>query len=517
MLTTVSGGAVLIAFFSVVSRLLGLVRDRMLASYFGAGPILDSYYAAFKLPDLIFNTLVLGALASAFIPVFTRAWIFDRAKAVKLANVVLNYLLLALLVLSGLMIVFAGQIVPLIVPGFAGIQLEQTIDLTRIMLLSLVWFGLSNVVGGILNSLHKFFTFSLAPVFYNLGIIFGVTVFYPVFGLNGLAWGVVLGSVFHFLIQLPEVIRSGWVYQWQWRLTVEAKRVFTLMIPRTIGLAANQFNLLVITAIASGLAAGSLAVFNLANNLQSFPISIFGVSLAIAVFPVFSETLGSGENERFVQAFSLNFRRVVFLLIPISIFILLLRAQLVRVILGSGNFDWTDTFYTAQTLGWFTVSLLAQGLIPMLARGFYALEDTKTPVLISLGAIMVNIVGSFWLGRAFGVEGLAMAFSLASILNMIALLLALRLRVGYLDDRKIIWSTVKICFNSVLAGAVVYVMLRFMAGLVDMRTFWGIFTQGLVAGSVGLAFYFGASLLSNSEEVMIVKRFIAKYLKPLFR
>ncbi|MDP2586996.1 MAG: murein biosynthesis integral membrane protein MurJ [Candidatus Komeilibacteria bacterium] len=517
MVTTVSGGAVLIAFFSVVSRLLGLVRDRLLASYFGAGPILDSYYAAFKLPDLIFNTLVLGALASAFIPVFTRAWQVDRAKAVKLANVILNYLLVTLVVLSGLMILFAPQIVPLIVPGFSGVQLEQTIALTRIMLLSLIFFGLSNVVGGILNSLKKFFTFSLAPVFYNLGIIFGVAVLYPVQGLNGLAWGVVLGSLLHFLIQLPEVIKSGWVYQWQWRITVEAKRVFTLMVPRTIGLAANQLNLLIITAIASGLAAGSLAIFNLANNLQSFPISIFGVSLAIAVFPVFSETLASGENKRFVEAFSLNFRRVVFLLIPISIFILLLRAQLVRVILGSGNFDWTDTYYTAQTLGWFTVSLLAQGLIPMLARGFYALEDTKTPVFISLGAIIVNIIGSLSLGKIFGVEGLAMAFSLASILNMIALLLALRLRVGYLDDAKIIWSTLKVCLNSVLAGLAVYGMLRLMAGLVDMTTFLGIFLQGSVAAAVGLLFYFAISLLTNSEEVLIVKRFVAKYLRPLFR
>src|SRR3989338_7822651 len=346
--TTTSGGAVLIAFFTIISKLLGLFRDRLLASYFGAGSLLDSYYAAFKLPDLIFNTLVLGALASAFIPVFTRIWLADKDRALKLSNTVLNYLMVALIILSALFVFLAPNIVNLIVPGFSGDQLRQTVDLTRIMLLSIIFFGISNVIGGILNSLKKFLTFSLAPVFYNLGIILGILIFYPAFGFVGLAWGVVLVSGLHFLIQLPEVIRSGWVYRFSWQITDEVKRVFKLMLPRTLGLAAGQVNQLVITMVASTLMAGSIAVFNLANNLQSFPISIFGVSLAIAVFPVFSEALARADQDKFRTAFSIHFRRVIFLIIPVSIFILLLRAQLVRVILGSGNFDWSDTYYIAQ-------------------------------------------------------------------------------------------------------------------------------------------------------------------------
>lgn len=507
----------MIALFTVISKVLGLVRDRILANYFGAGSVLDSYYAAFKLPDLIFNSLVLGALASAFIPVFTRVWLEDKAKAYRLANVILNYLLLILIGLSGIMFFLAPDLTSLIVPGFVGEQLEQTIMLTRIMLLSIIFFGVSNVVGGILNSLKKFFTFSLAPVFYNLGIIFGITVFYPRLGLQGLAWGVVFGSLLHLLVQLPEVWQSGWHYRWFWQVTGEVKRVFKLMVPRTIGLAANQLNLLVMTMVASTLMTGSLAIFNLANNLQSFPSSIFGVSLAIAVFPVFSEALALKEQGRFVQVFSLHFRRILFLIIPISVLILLLRAQLVRVILGSGQFDWQDTYYTAQTLGWFVISLFAQSLIPMLARTFYALEDTKTPVIISLVTIAVNILGSVILGRSLGVEGLALAFSGASILNMILLLMVLRLRLGYLDDKKIIWSTFKISVNSLLAGGVIYIILRFMANLVDMRTFIGIFLQGLVAGSVGLVFYLAVSLLTNCEEIKVVKQWLNKYLRPLLK
>ncbi len=517
LVTTTAGGAVLIAFFSVISKLLGFYRDRLLAGHFGAGSLLDSYYAAFKLPDLIFNTLVLGALASAFIPVFTRIWLEDKTKALRLSNAILNYLVTTLIVLAAVFILIAPGIVGVIVPGFSGDQLNQTIDLTRIMLISIIFFGLSNVVGGILNSLRKFFSFSLAPVLYNLGIILGIIVFYPNFGINGLAWGVVFGSFLHFLIQLPEVIKSGWKYKFNWKFTAEVKKVLKLMLPRTIGLAAGQINQLVITMVASTLMAGSIAIFNLANNLQSFPISIFGVSLAIAVFPVFSEALARHDQRMFVTAFSIHFRRVIFLIIPVSIFILLLRAQLVRVILGSGNFDWSDTYFTAQTLGWFTISLFAQSLIPMLARSFYALEDTKTPVIISFVAIVINIIGTIFLGSKYGVVGLALAFSIASILNMILLMVVLRLRVGYLDDKKIIWSTFKISINSLLSGGVVYLMLRAMATMVDMQTFVGVFLQGLVAGTIGILFYLGISLLTKCEEVDMVKKWSGKYLKPIFQ
>jgi len=515
--TTVTGGAVLIAIFSIVSKLLGFLRDRLLASYFGAGDVLDSYYAAFRLPDLIFNTLVLGALASAFIPVFTKLWQLEKEKALKLASTVLNYLVIVL-IFSGLIIfTFAPSIVKIITPGFSGEKLELTVSLTRIMLFSIIFFGISNVIGGILNSFKRFFSFSLAPVFYNLGIIFGIAVLYKTWGTNGLAWGVVSGSLLHLIVQLPEVFKTGWRYQFTFKITAEVKKVFTLMIPRTIGLAGNQLNQLIITMIASMLAAGSIAIYNLANNLQSFPSSVFGVSLAIAAFPVFSEALGSGNHEFFKSVFSFHFRRILFLIIPLSVFILLLRAQIVRVILGAGNFDWADTYYTAQTLGWFVISLFAQSLIPLLARSFYALEDTRTPVIVSLITIVLNIVGSYFLGSKYGVEGLALAFSVASILNMIALMMILRLRLGYLDDKKIIWSTFKISLNSLIAGAGAYFMLRVMADLVNMRTFGGILLQGLTSGAVGIIIYLIISLFTNCEEIIIVKKFLQRYLRPLFK
>lgn len=514
---TVTGGAVLIALFSIVSKILGLIRDRFLASYFGAGDILDSYYAAFRLPDLVFNTLVLGALASAFIPIFTRLWFKDKNEAWQLANLVLNYLTALLAAISVLVWIFAQPLITMMTPGFSAEKISQTVILTRVMMLSIIFFASSNVVGSMLNSLKRFFSFALAPVFYNLGLILGITVLYPLMGFIGLAWGVVLGSVLHLLIQLPEVLRAGWRYRWIFKITPELKRVFKLMIPRTIGLAGNQINQIVITMIASTLMVGSVAIFNLANNLQSFPISVFGVSLAIAAFPVFSEAFSTGKKENFISAFSLHCRRIIFLIVPTSVFILMLRAQIVRIVLGTGNFDWSDTYYTAQTLGWFVLSLFAQSLAPLIARSFYAFEDTKTPMFIGLLTMALNIALSFFLGAKMGVQGLALAFSLAAIFNAIALVVILRIKLGYLDERKIIWSTFKISINAVVAAAGIYYMLRVMADLVDMQTFWGIFTQGATAVLAGTGVYLAASLLTNCEEIIIVKRFYNRYIKSLFR
>jgi len=513
---TIIGGAILIAVFSILSRLLGLLRDRLLASHFGAGSLLDSYYAAFKLPDLIFNTLVFGALAVAFIPVFTKAWLDDKEKALKISNAVLNYLIAILLSFSIVMCFIAPQIMRLIVPGFNPEELALTVSLTRIIIFSIVFFGLSNVIGGVLNSFKKFFSFSLAPIFYNLGIIMGIILLFPIMGPKGLAWGVVLGSVMHFLVQLPEVIRNGWHYKWYWKLNSETKKIFKLMLPRTLGLAANQISHLVETIIASTLTVGSIAIFNLANNLQSFPISVFGISLAIAVFPIFSEALADNNLSKFVSTFSLHFRRVIFLIIPVSIFMLLLRAQIVRIILGADRFDWNATYHTAQTLGWYVISLFAQSLIPMITRSFYAMEDTKTPVIIGVISIAINITIALILGPIMGVEGLALAFSIASILNMIILLGTLRFRLGDLDDKKIIWSTLKISFNSIIAGTALYLTLRLVADLVNMQTFLGIFLQGTIAGIIGLIVYLAMSLITNCEEITIVKLWLVKFLKPIF-
>ncbi|MFW0837734.1 MAG: murein biosynthesis integral membrane protein MurJ [Candidatus Komeilibacteria bacterium] len=516
LITTVTGGAVLIAFFSIISKVIGLFRDHLLASNFGADQTLDIYYASFRLPDFIFNTLVLGALSAAFIPIFVKLWHNNEEKAFQLANIILSKLTVILIFLVVVAAVTAPILVQWIAPGFGTAEQAQTVMLTRIMLIGIVFFGISNVFSGVLNSWRQFIPYAIAPIFYNVGIIIGIELLYPWQGVIGLAYGVVLGAIMHMLVQLPAVWRGGLRPRWLWRQTAEVKRMLTLMLPRTIGLAANQINQIVITSIASTLSVGSIAVFNLANNLQSFPISIFGLSLAIAAFPIFSQAWAQNKPEDFRGSFSITFRKILFLIIPVSVFFLVLRAQIVRIILGAGQFDWEDTYYTAQVLGVFSLSLFAQGTIPLLARSFYSLEDTKTPVVLGVISMIINLVLSIILSRYWGIIGLALAFSIANIINMLLLLMALRERVGDLDDRTVVWSVFKIGINSLLAGLAVYGGLHLFAPVVDMTTFLGIFIQAFLAGLLGLVVYIILSLLTNMSEVIILKNWLVGIFKPLF-
>lgn len=519
--STVTGGAILIATASLVSRILGLFRERLLFSHFGAGDTLDSYYVAFRLPDFIFNILVLGALSSAFIPVFIETWHRqhddEKEKAAwELSNVVLNIIMTGLLVFGVLAFTFAPQLVPLLAPGFKGQKLVETVYLTRIMLISIMFFGVSNIMSSILNSMRRFFAFAFAPVFYNIGIIFGITVLYPILGIAGLAWGVVCGSLLHLLIQLPTVFRMGYRYAFIFRLGTNVRKVFRLMLPRTLGLAAVQIDQTVSAMIGSTLASGSVAIFSGAYNLASLPISIFGISLAIASFPVFSEAFAMNDTPRFVTEFSKVFRRVLFFIIPVSVLMLFLRAHIVRVVLGSGLFNWNATILTAQSLGFFSLSLFAQSLTPTLTRSFYALHDTATPVKISFLSVALDIAGCVLLAPHFGVIGLALSFSFASMVQMLLLLVVLRVRLGNLDDRTILDSTIKIIVASTFMAGVVWLSLRFFAQGVNQHTFVGILLQGVSAGLVGLFVYIIVAMLFRFDEVSLIRQWLLRAHAQLF-
>jgi len=337
--TTIISAAVIVAAASFASRLLGVVRDRILAGEFGAGNELDIYYAAFRLPDLVYSLIVAGALSAGFIPIFSEL-IFskkDIKHAWHVANGVLNILIISLAIICFALAVLAPVLVPVITPGFSGEKLELTVLLSRIMFISPFFLGISALFGGILQTHKRFILYSLAPIFYNLGIIFGALFLVHWFGLIGLAIGVILGAFLHMVIQIPGAVVLGWRYHpilpWKDRYI---KKIGKMMVPRIMSLAVNNINLIFITAIASTLAAGSIAVFNLANNLQYFPIGIIGFSFAIAAFPTISEFAANESWDKFKKAFSNTVRDILFFIIPASIIFLLLRAQIVRVILGYG-------------------------------------------------------------------------------------------------------------------------------------------------------------------------------------
>ncbi|MEO5927927.1 MAG: murein biosynthesis integral membrane protein MurJ [Patescibacteria group bacterium] len=513
----ITAAAVIVGGASLASRLFGVLRDRILASTFGAGSSLDTYYAAFRLPDLLYSLVILGALSAGFIPVFAE-YLETKSKddAWRLAERVLSVVGATMLVICGVLIVFAPILVPLTVPGFEGEKLLQTIQLTRIMALSPFFLGLSAVMGGILQATRRFLAFSLAPVFYNIGIIFGTLVLAPVMGLEGVAWGVVLGAFFHLLTQASVALRLGLRRIPPPSLRTEGvRRILRLMAPRTAGLAVSQVNLVILLSLASALPVGSIAIFNLANNLQSFPVSIFGISFAVAAFPNLSRASANKDTAGFRDVLGSTSRKIAFLLIPSTVIFILLRAQIVRITLGAGEFDWDATIRTANVLGIFAVSMLFQALVALMARAFYAIQDTWTPLVASLLAEAFNLVLAILLRPYLGIVGLAISFSVAALLNVLLLWWLLYYKRGSLGEGEFTTSLFKTCAASMALLGFGWIVRQGLGTLFPLRTFWQVAVQ--VGGTItagGIAFIVVATLLKSQEfsefRDAAVKRFIKK-------
>ncbi len=501
---SITMAALMVGVSSLLSRLLGVVRDHILAGRFGAGNDLDVYYAAFRVPDMIFNLVVLGALSAGFIPIFTQLIKSEeeKEKSWELVNNVLNVLSILMIVIVAVLFILAEPLIRLITPGFGPEKLAQTVGLARIMFLSPLLLGLSSVVGGVLQSYKRFLVYSLSPIFYNLGIIIGALFLVPRFGLTGLAWGVSLGSACHLLVQLPVIWNLGWRYQavLDWK-NKQLQLIYKMMTARTLSLVINQVNLLVETIFASTLVSGSLAVFNLANNLQSFPVGIFGLSFAIAAFPAIAAS--AFDKDRLVYYFSKTLRQIFYFIIPSTVVLILLRAQIVRLVLGSGKFDWNDTILTMNTLTFFALSLFAQATIPLLVRFYYARHDSRTPLYLGLIASAVNIVLNYYLVHSsLGVAALALSFSLSSIVQFALLFIFLRIELGSLDEGLLFKSIGKMLLAASAAGLVIQLMKTWLGFSLEISFGWQLLLQFVLPASTGLAVYGIVTYWLKSPEIL---------------
>lgn len=522
----------IIAASGLASRALGLLRDRLFAHRFGAGEVLDAYFAAYRIPDLLYNLLILGALASAFLPVVSQylaRGTAGRREAFRMANALIAVSVAGLSLIALVLMPLVPLLVPMLAPGFEGERRDLTILFTRIMLLQPILLGLSSVLGGMLLAFQRFAAYAAAPVLYNLGIIAGVVVLVPRLGTAGLAWGVVLGALLHVLVQLPGVFRLGFRFRTTFHLRHRGLRqVSHLFFPRLIGLLAGQVSALVVTFLGSGLLAGSIAAYLLAENLQAVPVGLFGVSVAVAAFPFLSTAAARRDVVDFTDTLVRSLRLVLFLALPASVFLLLLRAQIVRVVLGAGAFDWNDTVTTFSILGVLALSVVAQSIIPLLARAFFSLHDTRTPMIVSLLAIAANVSGAMLLTPVAGIVGLAWAFSLSSLLHLLLLLTVLHSRLGGLQDRMLLVSVARAGAATLasalaiqgpgvlLAGlpwdialpwylaAILGGLKGMIASVVNMQTFFGIALQlfGSLLGGV-LVFLLVARLLGATELVLL--------------
>ena len=520
---TITFAAFLLAVSALVSRFLGLLRDRLLACHFGAGQELDAYFLAFRIPDFIYGILIMGGVSVIFLPVFAEYFKKSEKEGWYLANVVLNCFLVLLIILCGILAILTPWLIKLIGPGFDPSQRDLAISLTRIMFLSPIFFGLSSIFSGILHYFNRFLAYSIAPILYNLGIIFGIIFFVPIFGVMGLVYGVVLGAFSHWVIQIPAAKASGFRYIPVFNFKYPGLlKIFKFMTWRVIGASVYHINLIVITAIASTLVIGSIAVFNFANNLSHFPIGIIGASFAMAAFPALSRAWADGAKEEFLENFSSTFRQILFLVIPISLLIFLLRVEIVQLILGTGRFGWPEVQLTSASLGLFSLGIFALTLTPLLLRSFFSLQDVKTPTIIGLIYMVLTIVTSLlfvWLlaphqvlvgGNFFQefvakvlnlsnleniqVIGLPLAISLSAIVYFSLLLFFLQKKMGDIRLGEIEHSLRKIIFASVLMVLAVYLL----------------YPQVIFAALGGISIYLLATFFLKSPEIQTLKSRIFK-------
>jgi len=488
----------------VLSRALGLIREIAIGYQFGTSRALDSYLAAFRIPDLLFQLIAGGALASAFIPTFTTYLARDdEAGAWRLASAVANLLLILLGSVALVMAFAADPLVRYVIaPGFEPSAQQITAHLMRWMLLATVIFSLSGLVMGALNARQHFLFPALAPSVYNLSIIVGALVLGPRWGVYGLAWGVVFGAAGHLLIQVPALLREGARYSPILGLRdAGVREVGRLMGPRVVGLAAVQVNFLVNTILASTLPAGRLSALNYAWLLMLLPQGIFAMAVSTAAFPTFSLLAAQEAMEGMRDTFSTTLRTILFLTIPSAVGLIILRRPLVVLLFQRGAFDASSTRIVAWTLQFYAIGLFAHATVEITSRAFYALHNTKTPVLVSVAAMAVNLVLSLLLIHPLAQGGLALSNSIATILEMTVLLVLLRPEIGGLPGAQLTQSVGRTTLTTLAMAAALAIWLRATAGIP---------LQAQAAGGllVGGGTYFMASLLVRSPEMDSLRRFI---------
>ncbi len=514
--------AYLIGLFAILSQALALIRDRAFAHAFGAGSVLDVYFTAFRIPDILF--VLIASLVSAYvlIPFLSERREVGKEQAERFFAEVVSFFLILMGLASLAAYVFMPKLLPLGAPGLVDTPYwNELVALSRLLLLQPILLGLSGVFGAVTQLSRRFVLYSLSPLLYNAGIIVGVVYLYPVWGIQGLGAGVLLGSALHLLIQLPSLRAERMTFQ----LRLPSRAILSMIriaIPRALALSSGQITLVALTSLASLFVSGSVAVLSLALNLQSVPLSIIAVSYSVAAFPTLSQFIARKQHAEFLLHMSTAVRHIIFWSMPAIVLFVVLRAQVVRVILGSGEFTWDDTRLTAAALALFVVSVLAQGLNLLFIRAYYAAGKTMVPFIVSAVGALVTILLASWLTvyfkghesfrlffehilRVQGLPGtevlmLPFAFTLGTFTALVLFLYTYHRDFGPLANGllRVLTQTFS---ASVIGGYAAYQTLRLGEPYFDTDTFIGIFGQGLCGGISGLLVTVLLLLLMRSNEM----------------
>lgn len=537
--TGVASAAFLIGGFSLVGKIVGLARNSIFAERFGAGEILDIYYSAFLVPDFIYNLFVLGFLSAVFIPLFTQYFHKDKEEAWRFTNATLNALLIALGIVVTILFFLMPYILPGLISGLPEHMKQEAVFVSRIMLLSPLLLGLSSIFGSVVQSFKRYMYYSLAPIFYNMGIIFGALYFEPWFGIYGLAFGVLLGALLHLIIQFGGAFSTGFRYEPILNFNhAGVLKMARLSIARFSSIAASQINFVILISIASFLGVGSITIFNFANDLQFLPIGLIGLSYAVAIFPKLSDLAAKDDRKNLIAEFSETFRQILFFVIPLSVAFFLLRNEIVYLIYGLGGFSKGDVELVGAVLGLFAFSIFAQSVVPILNRTFYALQNTWIPFITDLFSFLITIVlsivfvksinahGAFY-GLISGIldmkdapgiaiVGLPLAFSIGAIFNFAVTMICLKKKVRELDLRGLAREGSKLAAAAFAMGVIIFsvkYLSDFELGIGDM--FFKTTIYVLINFLFGGATYLFMLYMLRAKEFLFFKQSVRRIIKKV--
>lgn len=523
---SVLSAATLIMVMFVFSRILGLLRQHILARYFVADN-LSLFFAAFRLPDTIFEVLVFGTFASAFIPTFTKTLKNSKGdghrEAWELAGLVANWGGLLFLILAIIIVIFAHPLYRLITPGFGSQEQVEIVKYARILFAAQGFFVISYVLTAVLESSKRFLIPALAPIFYNLGIITFTYFFAGKLGLMAPTIGVVVGALSHFLIQFPLAYKLGFRFSKKLALTPDVKRIAKLALPRIVEVSFLQVSKFVELTLASLISMPAYTYFNFGNTIQLLPVSLFGTSIAKAALPTLAHQ--SDDLVKFKKTLFETLNQVVFLMMPIVAFLMVSRVPVVRLIYGTDIFTWDSTVETSLVVSAFAIGIFSQAANSILARAFYALSDTKTPMIVSVSALLVNITLDFIFVLLFKlpVWSLALAFSISSILQSIALYFLTLKKINVGNKGELFMPLLKMLTAGTISGSVMYFILKFFDKSVwikqlsfvtnvnlpfekfvlDTRYAGNLLILTIIVGLIGVSVYILALILFRSKELSI--------------
>jgi len=499
--SSIFSAAFLIIITTAFSQILGILKYRLFASYFGATSDLGVFFASFRIPDLLFQIIIVGALSSAFIPVFSEH-LTKRSKedAFNFAAALTTLGLIVFSVITLFVLIFAEILARLIAPEFSDEQIRLLANLMRIIQVSQFLFLFGTLFTAMLQSFNYFLIPGIANALYNIGIIIGVYIFAPSFGIYGAAIGVVMGAFLFLLAQLPSIIANGYFFKLKISFDNGVNKVLRLMVPRSLTIGIGQIAITANVIFAGIISARSIVIFDLALTLMAAPIFLFGQSIAQASFPALSRIRDN--SKEFISIFKTSFNQILYLTLPISALFIVLRIPLVRLFYGSGRFDWEATLTTGYTLALLSLSISAQAASLLVARAFYALHETKTPFIITLIAVVVNILISlyFIIILRLPVYYLALSFSIGNVLGFLLMVIALDRKIS-LPKMDMFIGASKIIISAFVTGIALYIPIKLLDQLVfDTTRTVNLFILTSIASIIGFGSYLFFTWLLDIEE-----------------